>query len=598
MKKLFYLSLTLFFLLLGTSAAKATHIVGGEVYYDSLGGGRYKITIEVFRDCGPLSSGFDLFLEYTIFTDDGTQWSTRTVEPSIITQLPVIYDDPCVTPPDDICIERAIYIDTVILPFDPFQPTGYHISYQRCCWANNITNLVDPAENGITLTDHVTSPDLVTERNQSARFNNYPQLVLCANNSITFDHSATDPDGDSLAYEMITPWLGGDQLNSIPNPETPPPYTPSVWEVGFSGAQPFGPGSSVTIDAVTGEMVFSPDMIGTYVAGVAVKEYRNGVLINTKIRTFGYRVVDCDQEVPLEIETFVNDQPVGASGNVLIEDCGVAGFEITRTDTTTNLVMQMITSGTAINGDDYTAIDDTLIIPHGVFTDTILIAAFLDNVTEGDETVELQLVIKNPCADEYDTTSILLTIVDYTNMSITHTDSANICADFGEITPISCSVSNGVPPYSYYWQPVNMPSNDTVYITPGMVVPNVNNFNVTVTDECGKTIQSDLIQVYNQCPLTVPNVMTTNNDGINDFLVITNLEDFDRVGLKIFNRWGNIIYENDAYKNDWKGTDSDGNQLEEGVYFYMVTPESEKYNYDDNEKSKFTAHGYVQIFVD
>ena len=588
MKLSFYTFLTFaFFLFGGISSASASHIVGGEIYYDSLGNNRYKITIEFYRDCGPNSSQNESVLSYTAFYANGTEWGEFDIPVFSVTQLPIVYDDPCVTPPDDICIERWIYIDTIILPFDI---AGYYISYQRCCWSANIDNIVTPDQTGITLTTFIPGSSMVDVHNQSARFTNYPPLVLCSNNTLNFDHSATDPDsGDSLAYEMFAPYSGGDALTSTPNPETAAPYTPTIWGSGFTTTQPFGAGSSVTISPTTGLMSFTPNLIGTYIAGVAVKEYRDDILINTSIRTFGYRVVGCTVEVPLEVDITGPTQ--------LIEDCGFAGFIVTRTDTTEALIVQVLLNGTAINGTDYNFIPDTLIIPTGIFSDTIGIAAVLDDLIEGNETVGFNIIIENPCSGSYDTTSISLTIIDYINMQITHTDSVNVCADFNEITTIQCQVENGKPPYSYYWQPGAYSSNDTIVILPTVLQPNLNIFDVLVTDQCGKTIKSAPISVYNQCPLIVPNVITSNGDNINDNLVIANREDFDKVSLKIFNRWGNIVYENDDYKDDWKGIDKSGKELMEGVYFYMVTPTSEKYEYDDQQKTLYTVHGFFHLYT-
>jgi gliding motility-associated-like protein len=101
--------------------------------------------------------------------------------------------------------------------------------------------------------------------------------------------------------------------------------------------------------------------------------------------------------------------------------------------------------------------------------------------------------------------------------------------------------------------------------------------------------------VYNQCPLVVPNVITTNNDQMNDILIIRNLEDYDKVSLTVFNRWGNVVYLNDNYKNDWDGKDKSGNQLEDGVYFYTVTPKSDKYEYDEEQRTLYTLHGFIHI---
>jgi gliding motility-associated-like protein len=579
---LFLFALTTFMFSL---SAKATHIVGGEIYYDSLGNNQYKITFEIYRDCGPGNSDFDNPLQYRIFYGNGALWSDFAVDISSRNILPVVYDDPCVTPPDDICIERAIYIDTVTLPFDV---GGYFITYQRCCWANNIDNVTNPGDNGITLTTFVPGSALTDVHNQGARFINYPPLVLCNNNTLTFDHSAFDPDGDSLAYEIIAPFSGGSSLDANPL-ETPPPYTDIVWEPTYSALVPFGAGSSVTIDPVTGMMDFSPNLIGTYVAGVAVKEYRNGILINTKTRTFGYRVVACEVEIPVEVDV------TGAAN--LIEDCGFSGFIVSRTDTTTTLDVQVLLSGTAINGTDYSYIPDTLTIPIGVFSDTIGISAFLDGLVEGVETVEFNIIIEHPCDGTFDTTSISIEITDYIDMVVTYLDSTNFCADQGETAQLWCNVENGVPPYLYDWGPGLFPNNDTVTVLPNMVQPNLNQFNIGITDACGKTVDVSPINVYNQCPLVVPNVMTANGDGTNDALIITNWEDYDKVSLTIFNRWGNIVYENSDYKNDWMGIDKGGKQLTEGVYFYLVTPTSEKYEYDDVKDNLYTAHGFFQLYT-
>ena len=266
------------------------------MYYDSLGNDTYRVTFEVYRDCS--GSAYDNPLQYTVFTGAGAQFSTYAIPLPTPDTLPIIYDDPCVTPPDDICIERAVYIDTIILPATA---DGYKIVYQRCCWANNIQNITDPGQWGLTIETDVPGTTLVGQfDNNCARFNNYPPIVLCSNLTLTFDHSATDLDGDSLVYSMCTPPtvdLGPSGTVAEPNPEYAPPYADVNWEPGFTGTQPWGPGSNVTIDPQTGSMDITPGLVGTYVAGVCVEEYRNGVLINRKTRTFGYRVGNCEVEL-------------------------------------------------------------------------------------------------------------------------------------------------------------------------------------------------------------------------------------------------------------------------------------------------------------
>ena len=67
-------------------------------------------------------------------------------------------------------------------------------------------------------------------------------------------------------------------------------------------------------------------------------------------------------------------------------------------------------------------------------------------------------------------------------------------------------------------------------------------------------------------PLKIPNVFTPNGDGRNDVFEIIGIEGFDRIEVTIVNRWGNEVYRNDDYQNDWGGQG-----LTEGTYYYLIT---------------------------
>ena len=563
----------------------ASHIVGGEVYYDSLGNDMYRVTFEIYRDCS--GATFDAPLEFTVFNDDGSIFSVYSIALPVPDTLAVIYDNPCVTPPTDVCIERAIYITTITLPTTP---DGYYIVYQRCCWAANIQNIVTPGDWGITINCDVPGSNLVSQDNNSARFNEYPPIVLCSGQTLNFDHSASDFDGDSLVYYMCTPQTMNISAGAMPNPEAAEPYADVPWVAGFSGIQPYGAGSNVVIDSQTGMMDITPSQLGTFVAAVCVDEYRNGVLINHKSRTFGYRVMDCQVEEPMQVDL------LGAGS--LIEDCGAAGFIVSRDDSTDAVILQIFLSGTATNGTDFNFIPDTLIMPIGIGTDTISITPYLDGILEGNETLIFNIVVENICDGTFDTTTAYITIVDYIDMVIATEDSINVCGEMGEFGELWVSVLNGVGPYYYEWAPTNYANNDTIIFPGSDLGPNLTLMYVAVVDQCGKIIQSEPIKVYNRCPLGPPNVITANGDGINDLFIIQNIEDYNNVLLQIFNRWGNLVYENASYQNDWDGTDKSGADLIDGVYTYLVTPESIKYVYDDAERSKYTAHGFVHIIRD
>ncbi|MEQ8908384.1 MAG: gliding motility-associated C-terminal domain-containing protein [Vicingaceae bacterium] len=78
------------------------------------------------------------------------------------------------------------------------------------------------------------------------------------------------------------------------------------------------------------------------------------------------------------------------------------------------------------------------------------------------------------------------------------------------------------------------------------------------------------------------NVFTPNGDGINDFLAFTLLEVYPGSQLQIFNRWGELIYEDDNYFNDW-----DGENYKEGTYYYILKVNDE-IEYPEPFKGTFT----------
>ena len=64
--------------------------------------------------------------------------------------------------------------------------------------------------------------------------------------------------------------------------------------------------------------------------------------------------------------------------------------------------------------------------------------------------------------------------------------------------------------------------------------------------------------------ITIPNVITPNGDGYNDFLVISGIEHCDQSKLIIRNKSGNIVFQTTQYQNNW-----DGANLPEGTYLYQ-----------------------------
>ncbi|UUW07351.1 gliding motility-associated C-terminal domain-containing protein [Flavobacterium plurextorum] len=77
--------------------------------------------------------------------------------------------------------------------------------------------------------------------------------------------------------------------------------------------------------------------------------------------------------------------------------------------------------------------------------------------------------------------------------------------------------------------------------------------------------------------LTVYNEFTPNNDGANDLFRIDCIESYPNNELKVYNRYGALVYSKQHYENDWNGTANvsgvinRGDMLPTGTYFYVIT---------------------------
>jgi gliding motility-associated-like protein len=306
--------------------AEATHIVGGEIYYDNLGGGNYKLHMKVYRDCLNGVPPFDGFPDangninpanFTIYDASGNVILFSQFTALLKNNVPPTNNSPCApATAGNACVEEALYEATVNLP--PLAG-GYFIVYQRCCRNGTILNLINPGGIGATYWEHIPGPEAVVI-NSSPRFTKRPPIYICAGIPIAFDHVATDPDGDSLVYSLCTPFNGLDGccpiLNVSPNAgssqcsnapsfcpsvNTPPPYISVPFLSPYSSSYPMASSPAINVNANTGFLDGVPNITGQWVVGVCVSEYRNGQLIGVHHRDFQFNVINCPFVVSADI---------------------------------------------------------------------------------------------------------------------------------------------------------------------------------------------------------------------------------------------------------------------------------------------------------
>ncbi len=123
--------------------------------------------------------------------------------------------------------------------------------------------------------------------NNSAVLLQPPIDIGCIHQPFIHNPNAYDPDGDSLAYELIPPFIA--------------PGTPVE---GYSYPDEIfpGPNNKISLDPVTGTFVWdSPQLEGEYNIAILVKEYRNGVLINSLVRDMQIYISKCEDNEPPEL---------------------------------------------------------------------------------------------------------------------------------------------------------------------------------------------------------------------------------------------------------------------------------------------------------
>ncbi len=99
-------------------------------------------------------------------------------------------------------------------------------------------------------------------------------------------------------------------------------------------------------------------------------------------------------------------------------------------------------------------------------------------------------------------------------------------------------------------------------------------YQVKMLDSLGCTVDTSFeIRVF--CDLDeedfIPDVFSPNGDGFNDLWNIPMLDQFPEATVKIYNRWGNLIWEaKPGAFQGWDGTNSSGQELQVGAYFYVI----------------------------
>lgn len=614
------------------SISFATHIVGGGITYKCIGlvGGnrvRYEIQVEIYQDClngSVIARQEDIPAKVGIFSNDGLfelqdQIDNRAGGRIDSVLVPPNFKNDCVNNPPQLCLKRLRFIKTYDLPINN---SGYKVVYTRCCRNQTIININRPGDVGATYFCQVPAFG-EGSCNNSAYFKNYPPQIICINNPLVYDHSAVDPDGDSLSYEFCDAYPGGTRNSSNPDPQATLPQPirirsanpPSFgYKPGFTPLQPMGGNPVVKIDPKTGLITGTPNQQGIYVVAVCVKEWRNGVVINTTTREFQFAVTNCSKAVFADIPIladepntfliqcqgltidFINHSTGGFKYNW---DFGVPGatsteFEPSYTypDTGTYVVKLIVNEGTTCPDsiDRYVKVYPSfwtrweyegLQCPSSEITFRDMSEATYKPITswnwnfdDGNTSEEQNPKHRFLLGGDYN-----VRLISKSEKGCTDTLTQQVKIDkfkpfAGNDTVIVKGESinfNAQGGIIYEWTPATNLSAST---TPNPIgrYPDtgVYKYNVYIKSVYDCEGYDDIeVLVVDKGSLFIPSAFTPNNDGRNDLLRPLSVGYRDFKFFRVFNRYGELVFETNEIGKGWDGT-YNGKRADVGTYFWVL----------------------------
>jgi len=186
----------------------------------------------------------------------------------------------------------------------------------------------------------------------------------------------------------------------------------------------------------------------------------------------------------------------------------------------------------------------------------------------GTYTATLTVSSNAGCTDQFTTSISAFALPEAAIVSLNQ----ELCP--GETIELSTS-----PGMSYQWTgPAAFVSDQSLVQITGVTAVNEGWYYLTVSDAngCTQSDSTEIVVLSGADCIRITQLVTPNGDGINDTWIIEGIEQYPNVEVFLFNRWGNLLYTNKTYKNDWYGevnqrmVASDTGRVPSGTYFYVV----------------------------
>jgi gliding motility-associated-like protein len=609
-----------------TLFAKADHIMGGELQMrPGATTGSYEITLIQYWDGNELilpspgvNGNRDVTVELFIYRKHDDLFMDR-VQLTYLSSMAIQYQNKACASSRSLNTLAGTYKGGIVLSTAKYDdPGGYYIAWERCCRNNDIDNIADPGRTGMVF--YLEFPPLAV-KNSSPEFSAPNGQYICSNRPFSMNMAATDSDGDELRYSLVTPLSGTTTVNQpLGTSHSKDEYPLIRWERGISASNAI-PGSSPLQISNTGLLTVNANTIGLYVFTVQCEEYRNGKQIGLIRRDFQLLVIDCNNgtpdrpiiklgqapvsnvqlcpERPVVLQTDespdwsyqwqLNGQNIPGEVNSTISVSDTGQYSVVKSYTkkcsgdTSSLAVDVGYADPvqAVISFDKDVICEgeqiSLFANNGVVDDNLLINWSKDGIVLSEQKTELQ--IAEPGTYILQVTHAALgcggedtTVITKEVFKVSLPEKKGVLKGTkATLSPVVTPLGNS---YKYTWSPLTDLETDVnssvVIVSPSQDT----DYAVRVVSENGCFAEAKTL-VYVIDRIHIPGSFTPNHDGHNDTFEIFNAHDNIR-GIRIYNRWGEIIFHSAGYEKPWDGTYKN-EALPAGNYPYFIETELASY---------------------
>ena len=127
---------------------------------------------------------------------------------------------------------------------------------------------------------------------------------------------------------------------------------------------------------------------------------------------------------------------------------------------------------------------------------------------------------------------------------------------------LEASATGGIEPYSFEWWNGTTENPINLGMSPG-------SFSVIVIDDNGCVKDTSFV-IATMSSICIPNVFTPNGDDINDTWILEDTFLYSDSEVRVYGRYGKLLFQSDGYHVAWDGTNNKGNDVPDGAYFYCI----------------------------